>query len=115
MTEAIQIPTPLKASKARKGSNFGDYVCHITASVPDPCRAGQNCSELVAKVFGGIKDKPEVADAFAAQIATAVNCHAEFVKLFIDIEMLMRVNAQMTDGMPMHKAVKAALAKAGVK
>lgn len=36
---------------------------------------------------------------------------AEIIKLLEDIELLIRVNAPMTDGSAIHKAVKSAIAK----
>jgi hypothetical protein len=72
-------PTPWKASRVARKSNYGDFTVHITGAIDDPIRKGEKYHETVCKVSGGVHDKPEVAEANAAFIVHAVNCHGQLV------------------------------------
>jgi hypothetical protein len=64
-------PTPWRASKARKSSNFCAYVAFVQTVDP---------ASVLAKVSGGPTDDREVAEANAAFIVRAVNAHDDLVK-----------------------------------
>jgi hypothetical protein len=99
-------PTPWRASRARKSSNFGAYVAFVQTSDPP---------SVLAKVSGGPTDDREVAEANAAFIVRAVNAHDDLVKALELIEV------DLTAGDMPHKTrvylaldrVRAALSKAG--
>jgi hypothetical protein len=90
-------PTPWRASKARKSSNFGAYVAFVQTVDP---------ASVLAKVSGGPTDDREVAEANAAFIVRAVNAHDDLVKA------LRRALADEL-GDNWQAAARAALSKAG--
>lgn len=72
MTKVEHTPGTWKFSKVQKKSNFGNYTAYVTGYVDDPARNdGSKCSTTIAKVLGGVKDAPEVAEANARLIAAA--------------------------------------------
>lgn len=89
MTQTAHTPWPWKRSTARKSSNYGGYICHITATIPDPCNADGECNETVAKITGGVLDTKEKAEANAHFIVTACNAHDRLVRF---IESLTESN-----------------------
>lgn len=74
-----------------------------------------SCGEKVIAFDAGDYDTEATctcSDADAAYIVKAVNMHDEIVRLLEDIELLVRINAPMTDEDHMHQRIKKLIAKA---
>jgi type IV secretory pathway VirB10-like protein len=108
-------PTPWRASKARKSSNFGAYVAFVQTVDP---------ASVLAKVSGGPTDDREVAEANAAFIVRAVNAHDDLVKALGELADAIEEDQSSDPDMPSHgdtalrleravEGARAALSKAG--
>jgi hypothetical protein len=79
-------PAPWKSTNAVKASNFGSVAARVTSQTPDPANPGQMITVTIAKVFGGLQDKPEDAKELAAFIVEAVNSHAALKARVAELE-----------------------------